>query len=115
MSAIINKDQDVTKCAEECLYCFKVCTETLYQYCLQEGDQHTEAKHIKLMEDCLNICRTSAEFMLRGSANHKLICRACAEICQQCAEDCARFDDQPMKACAEACMRCAEMCRQMSS
>lgn len=112
MQTTINKDLE--RCAQECLNCFKVCSETLYQYCLEQGGEHVKPQHIKLMEDCITICRTSAEFLTRGSENHKATCRACAEICQKCADDCARFDDQQMKTCAETCRKCAEICRQMS-
>ena len=112
MQKTMNKD--LQQCAKECLDCFQICSETFYQYCLVQGGEHTEPKHFKLMQDCINICRTSAEFLLRGSENHKATCRACAEICQKCADDCVRFNDPQMKACADACRKCAEMCKQMS-
>jgi hypothetical protein len=66
--------------------------------------------------DCADICRTSADFMLRGSPQHALTCGTCAEVCAACAESCERIGQQDgmMKKCAEVCRRCAESCRHMA-
>ncbi|MFP2926287.1 four-helix bundle copper-binding protein [Pyxidicoccus sp. 3LG] len=103
------------QCIQNCLECHRVCVETL-AYCLQKGGRHAEAKHVRLMMDCAEICQTSANFMLRGSELHTRTCFACAEVCERCAESCAAMgDDAMMKACAELCRRCAESCRKMSA
>jgi hypothetical protein len=83
-------------------------------HCLQAGGKHAEADHIRLLLDCVEICHTSAEFMLRGSHLHTRTCGVCAEVCQECAEDCDRFTEDWMKRCAETCRRCAESCRRMA-
>jgi hypothetical protein len=67
------------------------------------------------MMDCVEICQTSANFMMRGSEQHHLTCRACSEICSLCAEDCASMDDDVMKKCAEVCRKCAKSCGEMSA
>jgi hypothetical protein len=101
-------------CIVRCSDCHRACTETL-MYCLQQGGQHSESNHIRLLIDCAQICQTSADFMLRGSDLHHFTCGACAEVCQRCFEDCAAMsDDNRMAACAEECRRCAESCRQMA-
>jgi hypothetical protein len=68
------------------------------------------------MADCAQICRTSADFMIRGSDLHPLTCGVCAEVCQRCADDCEQMPgaDATMKRCAQVCRDCAESCRQMS-
>lgn len=105
---------EMEECINNCIECHRVCVETL-AHCLRMGGAHVEANHVTLLLDCAEICQTSANFMLRGSALHAITCRACAEVCEQCAEECARFhDDQTMQQCAEMCRRCADSCRRMA-
>jgi len=111
----MDHDPQMRECIENCTQCHSVCTETA-QHCLHMGGKHAEAAHIRLLLDCADICRTSADFMLRGSAKHALVCGTCAEICLACAEACERIgpEDRMMKHCADICRKCAESCRQMA-
>jgi hypothetical protein len=85
-------------------------------YCLRQGGRHAEANHIRLMLDCVEICQTSADFMIRASDLHKHTCAACAAVCDRCAQDCASFTDSAeMQRCADMCKRCADSCRQMAA
>ena len=85
-------------------------------HCLHQGGRHVAPEHLTLMQDCVQICATSADFMLRNSALHKHTCRACAAVCKQCAEDCrAMGDDEQMQTCAPACARCAQSCERMAA
>lgn len=102
-------------CIRNCLDCHRICLETV-PHCLSKGGAHAEAAHIGLLLDCVDICRTSADFMIRKSRFHSSTCGVCAEVCAACADDCDRMDDDPaMRRCAEACRRCAESCRAMAS
>jgi hypothetical protein len=102
------------ECIARCQSCHSVCSETI-TYCLRQGGPHAEPDHIRLMLDCVEICQTSANFMLRGSDLHPLTCGACAEICERCAEDCDRMgEDETMRRCVDECRRCAESCRRMA-
>lgn len=107
---------EMEKCIQNCTDCHHICLETL-THCLHMGGKHVEPNHIRLLNDCIQICQTSADFMLRQSPFHTMTCAVCAQVCEQCADDCSRFDpkDEQMLACAEACRRCAESCRQMAS
>jgi hypothetical protein len=106
---------EMQACIRECLNCYSTCQTTL-AYCLQQGGRHVEARHVRLLQDCTEICQTSADFMLRGSDLYGRVCGVCAEVCDRCAQDCEQFgDDQQMKACAQACRSCAVSCRQMAS
>ena len=99
---------------ETALHCHTVCLETI-NHCLTTGGEHANPDHIKLLQDCAEICQTAANFMTRESALHAEICRTCAEVCERCAESCEQMpDDEMMRRCAEACRRCAESCREMS-
>ncbi len=106
---------EMRQCMQECTNCHNICLETI-TYCLQQGGKHAEAAHIRLLLDCAEICRTSANFMLRGSDLHGRVCAVCAEVCERCAQSCAQLgDDAQMQACADACRRCAESCRRMAA
>jgi hypothetical protein len=101
-------------CIDWCSTCHDICIQTM-NYCLGAGGRHAEQEHIRTLLDCIDICRTSADFMLRESALHGKTCAACAEVCDRCAQSCERFpDDEIMKACAEVCRGCAEACREMA-
>ncbi|MFT3782994.1 MAG: four-helix bundle copper-binding protein [Nibricoccus sp.] len=103
---------DLSKCIEACSECHAMCEHMVYQHCLSMGGKHVGQEHLRLMADCAQICRTSADFMLRGSPRHMLTCRICAEICEACAEECERIGE--MDDCVEACRECAEACREMA-
>lgn len=103
------------ECIKNCLDCYSICVETL-QHCLEKGGDHANPIHIRLLQDCVDICQTSAGFMLRGSERHVLTCGVCAEICERCARDCESMaDDAQMKKCAEMCRKCAASCREMAA
>ncbi len=110
-----HSSQEMGRCIELCQECHDVCLSTV-GYCLQKGGAHAEPAHIRLLLDCVEICQTSANFMVRGSELHTETCRACAEVCERCAEDCERLgNDTRMRECAETCRQCAESCRHMSA
>ena len=110
-----NGNYSMQDCIDACIECHRVCEETVI-YCLQQGGEHTEPSHIRLLLDCAEICQTSANFMLRGSDLHMRTCGVCAEACEQCAADCERMgSDEQMRICAETCRRCAESCSAMAS
>ncbi|WP_257461775.1 four-helix bundle copper-binding protein [Archangium lipolyticum] len=107
--------EEMRGCISNCISCSAVCLQTV-TYCLQRGGKHAAPDHIRLLEDCVQICKTSADFMLRASPLHPRTCAVCAEVCERCAVECEKMgDDTTMKACAEACRRCAESCRKMSA
>lgn len=108
------QNQEMQRCIEQCQSCHDVCLQTV-QHCLEKGGRHAEAAHIRLLLDCVEICQTSANFMIRGSDLHTETCRACSEVCERCAADCERLgDDAKMRECAEICRRCAESCAAMA-
>ena len=104
---------EVRECVQDCLDCFRICTETMIR-CLDLGGKHSESEHLNLLMDCARICNTNAEFMLRNSTYYPQLCGLTADICDECADTCDRFDDDFMKECASVCRRCAESCREMA-
>lgn len=106
--------QSMEQCIQNCLDCHSICTSTL-TYCLTKGGMHAEPAHITLLQDCAQMCITSADFMLRTSQFHAQTCGACAQVNEACAADCEQMgDDAQMQRCAEACRRCASSCHEMA-
>lgn len=109
-----NIPAEMRECIENCMDCSEIC-EQLIQHCLGKGGIHAEARHIRILQDCVDICAVTAKFMIRESNLHHLTCQLCAEACLSCAQDCDRYsDDDIMKACVQMCRMCAESCEQMS-
>src|SRR5665647_3165403 len=67
-------------CIDACSHCHETCLHTAMTHCLAVGGKHVEAGHFRLMINCAEICQTSANFMLSGSAFHQKVCAVCAEI-----------------------------------
>jgi hypothetical protein len=109
-----NQTQEMERCIAQCQECHEVCLRTV-SHCLEKGGRHAEAAHIRILLDCVEICETSANFMIRDSELHMETCRACSEVCRRCATDCQRLGNDPkMQECADVCLRCAESCAQMA-
>ena len=83
---------------------------------LQHTSGQVEVALVQSLLACAEICQTSANLMLLGSALHGYTCAACAAICEQCAELCRqKAAKAQMKTCSEACHRCAESCYYMAA
>ena len=98
-------------CIQECQECERVCQETLSQVCMVKGGEHMAPEHVMIMQDCVEICRLAADFMMRGSKNHAEVCSLCADICRQCADECEGMSG--MEKCVEVCEKFAESCEEM--
>lgn len=105
--------EDLQHCITQCWECRTECMKTLYHHCLQQGGKHTAQSHVRLMADCIEICQTAADFMVRESTLYTYICESCAAVCEACAESCAEIGGEEMERCAEICQRCAQSCREM--
>lgn len=106
--------KDMQGCMENCQECHALCLRTI-QHCLALGGPHAEAAHIAALMDCAEACRSSADFMLRGSAMHGAVCGVCADACRACEVSCRKLANEGlMKECADACRACAESCEQMA-
>jgi hypothetical protein len=102
-------------CIDQCLACHRICVETI-THCLTMGGKHADARHIRVLMDCAQICATAADFMLRQSDFHARACGVCAELCTACADSCQEVGphDINMQRCVEACRACATSCRRMA-
>lgn len=107
-------NDEMRQCIDQCTRCHQVCLSTIH-HCLRKGGEHARPEHLRLIADCVQICSTSADFMLRGSPFHTQTCGVCADLCESCAQDCEHFKgDSEMSRCALTCRQCAESCRHMA-
>jgi hypothetical protein len=97
------------ECIEACIACYQTCLAAAMHHCLEEGGEHTEPRHFRLMMACAEMCRTTAHIMMTGYDGHAAVCALCADICERCADDCERLDG--MEDCVAACRACAHICR----
>ncbi|OGI02564.1 MAG: hypothetical protein A2Y25_09660 [Candidatus Melainabacteria bacterium GWF2_37_15] len=114
MPKILNLKQVWRDCIESCSDCHNVCVETA-AYSLQQGGELSDAKHIAILYDCIDICQASINSMSRGSELANKICATCGNICEICANHCDMFDDSKVKDCARVCRECAAQCREMAA
>lgn len=107
------RSEVVQPCIDVCLACYSVCAQTS-AHCLIREERQVDAARLRLLNDCAEICRTTADFTLRGSELQDVTRDACAMICERCAESCRSIPDDPqLLRCAEACERCAAACLDM--
>jgi hypothetical protein len=104
---------DMQRCIDRCLDCYQTCISTAMSHCPPQGGKHVEGRHLGLMLNCAELCRTAAEFVMSNSPLHVRVCAACAEVCDACAESCEQVGG--MAECVQACRACATSCRQMSA
>ncbi len=95
------------------LNCYRVCLDT-HTRCIQMGKPQAEPMHVSMLMDCIKVCALSADYMTRGSDNHKQACALCADICDSCASSCEKFSDDFLKECARVCKDCSGTCREMA-
>lgn len=100
---------EVERALDECTRCHQICL-TGSGHVLRKGGALADAHHIRLLSDCVELCQTLSNFLLRGSPFGKRVAGLCAEICRQCADELDGSDDPVIQTCAHACADCAEAC-----
>jgi len=109
------ESDEMRRCIAECDSCHDTCVRTI-AHCLRRGGAHAAADHMLTLLDCVDMCASSASFMLRDSKIYPRVCGLCADACEACARSCEAFhDDHVTRRCAEECRRCAASCRAMAT
>jgi len=112
-SSRLSTSEDVSPAAQGCADCHQYCIEALV-HCRQRGGAYTETSHLRQLQDCAEVCRTTADLLLRGSDYAVSLGAVCAEVAEGCASSCEQFlDDRLMRTCAGVCRRCALVCREL--
>jgi hypothetical protein len=110
----MNQHSQETRAAiETCNECHSTCYGMLMTHCLESDGVHVRPQHVRLMQDCVEICRVTADAMLRKSQFHHQLCALCADVCEACAADCDKLAG--MADCAQTCRECAAACRAMAA
>lgn len=101
-------------CIDDCVASHRMCLETA-AYVTKQGAALAKAPLIAMLNDCAELCQTTANSMLRESALHPILCHACAAACERCAQECLRHGkDQQVAHCSATCKQCAASCRMMA-
>jgi hypothetical protein len=99
----------------ECRRCQDACLDTV-DHALRRGERYAEEDLLGSLLDAADVCRTSIDFLRRGSPLRARTSAVCADVCERAAELCASFrDDLVMRECADACRRCASACREIAA
>lgn len=100
---------EIARALDECTRCHQI-SLTGSGHLLRQGGDLADAHHIRLLSDCVELCQTVSNFLLRGSPFGKRTAALCAEICRQCADELNGSTDAVIQTCAQACGDCAEAC-----
>lgn len=101
-------------CLENCENCYRLCVQTLV-YATHQTEKPIHEALLRLLMDCADICRATANYLMRGSDLHGSLCRVCASICERCAEFCGESrEDAQLRLCEQVCLRCSESCAQLA-
>lgn len=99
---------ELLRVLEDCESCHRVCLHAAMTQCLEQGGDHVEPIHFRLLMACVSVCSTTATSIAGGLEIHEHLCGLCARVCRACAESCRRMGD--MEDCVEVCERCASSC-----
>lgn len=104
---------EMQRCIDDCTSMHQVAL-TAAGHALRHGGDENTNHVIRVLSDCVEMCQTAANFMLRGSPNHRKTCAVCGQICREVAAECGRFDDDVMARVVDAAERCAGSCEAMA-
>lgn len=100
---------DSKSCQSECKGCEQMCEKTL-NYCLKKGGKHAAPEHVKLMKDCIAVCKANSDLRSRDSKYAEELSKLCSKICADCSAACEKLKDPKMKECVDTCKKCSECC-----
>jgi len=107
------ESEEVIRCINDCEHCHRVCLRMAMSYCLEQGGEHVEPPHFRLLLASADICRVTADAMLSAFLMYEGLCALCVRVCRECAQSCERVGD--LDECVEACRRCAASCERISA
>src|SRR5688572_9921461 len=74
-----------------------------FAYCTQQ-DELDDPELLACIVDCVDLCTTTASFIVRGSEHADDLREVCAELAKCVEESCEEYgDDEVLTACADAC------------
>lgn len=102
-------------CIDACDSAHRHCMEAAI-HCMQQGGVGAEWELVQLLLDTADITETAADFMLRSSRQHHLVCKVASDIAVRCAEACETHavKDLRLGQTAKACRKAAESCDRLA-
>jgi hypothetical protein len=101
-------DRLLDACIVDCLECYSLCRQHSARASIDLAREQ-----LALLDDCSEVCRTTAALLLTRSRFQGRLCGLCAEACEACADACDGIDG--MEACTRACRGCALSCAAIAS
>jgi hypothetical protein len=101
---------------QDCLQCHRICLRTFSHLRTLELDAElAEPEQLNLLLDCADLCRVSADFMLRISELHVQVAELCCKACRRCQQLCElpSGEDPIVLEYAATCARCANSCKRV--
>jgi hypothetical protein len=86
-----------------------------FAYCTQQ-DEVDDPELLACIVDCVDLCTTTASFIVRGSEHADDLREVCAELAKCVEESCEEYgDDEVLTACADACREAYDALNAQSS
>lgn len=90
-----------------CRSCAEICQQTA-DYCNKKRGQYGEDSVTNALKDCINSCKMTEDFLVRGSKLSGKSSALCFDACNECAKSCDKFPkDKQMANCANECRKSA--------
>lgn len=105
---VIRSSDSAGHCSAACTQCANTCL-SMIQYCEKIGEKYDALK--AACQDCLAVCRLTADTEERGSPLHEMMMPVCIEACRLTIEQCKAYpEDDYCKACIRDCNACMGAC-----
>lgn len=100
--------------------CMELCRQA-HDACVRATALHVKAwdpaspllvDQVRLLADCAQICRTTADYVARSSPYYFYFCFLCSAVCEACAESCEL--SELGNECVQLCRSCAVACRKIA-
>lgn len=103
---------DIEVGVASCMACHEACGTAAFGLA-REAAARAEARDLRLIAACGEVCRSSAELILTGAGLRHEACGVCADLCHRCAEAAMRIGGlDPL---VEACRRCESDCLRLAA
>jgi hypothetical protein len=90
--------------------CHNECRRMFMECAPKESGHNLSFLHLKRLQACIEICGSTAEYLLKDGVMAYRLCEITARICEQCADSCDKMEDAYFQECAELCRETAEAC-----
>ena len=83
----------------------KMCQKAM-DYCNEKKGKYSDSSVTNAIKDCMSACKSTDDFLRRGSKLSSKSSALCAEACTECAKACDQFkDDLQMTSLANECRK----------